>query len=102
LISISDSVGQLLKSYPFLKQSAGEQTDQERKIEFDELSETFALKPSNMFNVATQDNENKKNVTDELYFSSNGQLYIYDCGKKILYSKNQSEIQETLKERMAV
>ena len=102
LISISDSVGQLLKSHPFLQQSVKEQTNQEREMEFDELSKAFVLRPSNMFNVATQDNENKKNVTDELYFSSNDQLYIYDCEKKILYSKSQLEIQEALKERMAV
>ena len=102
LIDVSDSTSQILKSYDFLREKYPEQPLEEVQFDYDSLAENFEIEDTNSMRIVTLNSANKREKTDEIIFSSDNQLYLYDYAKKMLYSKNPNEITEVLRERMAV
>lgn len=102
-VDISESADQLLESYAFIK-SAMESVSSadETLIDENSVKENFKLGYTNCVYLSTITITNPAVIINELIFASDGQLYLYDRDRKSLSKKDQSQIREIFKERMAV
>lgn len=100
-IDMSHGIDQMINGYDFLK-NANESQSSEEKIDIceKEVFEKYQLGYGNCIYLSTLTLET--NVTNELIFTLDGQVYLYDRDAHCLSKKNLMQIEELFRERLAI
>lgn len=95
LTDISNAANQFLDAFTFLKNAPNSKADTIISIDEEKLKKEYRF--NQHFRLKTKVENNK---TDELYFISNSQLYIYDHYKQTLSAMSCGDIVNLFKERL--
>jgi len=98
LIDIKNITEQFFEVFDFIKAAEDSKTLKARKLEREELEKEYSFKNAN-FELKTKDDT--KEIC-ELCFCSDNQLYIYNCGEKMLYPKSYEDVIKLFEERLVV
>lgn len=106
-IDLTDSALNITESYPFLHETDSSPADIEpEKLTLEEVQKRFNLDIENCVYLSTMNLEGAKevsevNITNEMIFAFEGNLYLYDRGTGLLFRKGKNEILQLIQERMA-
>jgi hypothetical protein len=88
---------QIAESYTFISEQSGADEHRQEKLEYAVLAGMFRLDSENSFRLRSSSEETE---SEEVYFWSDGQLYIYDFIESTLYASSKQSILSSLNERM--
>jgi hypothetical protein len=99
-LDIRDGFSQLRSAYPFLQENTeNHNCETTREVEYEKFQEQYALTFDDAIYLSTYSLEEKK-MTDEIIFSSNGALCLYDRDSGILIEAL-SDVEKIVTERMS-
>lgn len=102
MIEITQCVEQIVKAYPFLTSvnNIADVGEESMGLPEGDIVKKYRLTPQNSFRLMSE-GENR-DATEELYFSSHNNLYVYECAQQILHIQDLDSILMRIGERMMV